>query len=324
MIEYTKQRPLRLFEICAGYGSQALALKRLHNAYPQFEFELTGWCEWDPERANVPIEKQAAVIAHNALHPEGVGKNWGDLTKIDWEQVPDFDMLTASTPCQSISAAGLQHGFVKGSGTRSSIIWNVHDAVRIKRPRFIIMENVSAILSEKFFPLLRLFLNELEKFGYENFMPPSFNVRGVGKTKECCLNSKNYGVPQNRERWFSVSILRTSENEEPHYRFPSPFPLEKRLKDVLEEKVDEKYYLSDKMLEYFQRVSDDDSHNHKFDPTDGEECARTIKAKDVDADSNFVQMEGTLNSSQDGIVVNSGGISPCHTAGHGNMPKIIE
>ena len=255
MVEYNKQHPLRLFEICAGYGSQALALKRLHDVFPDFEFTTVGWCDYDPESPNIPIDRQPAVIAHRALHPE-CPYNWGDLTQIDWTKVPDFDLLTGSTPCQSVSAAGLQHGFEKGSGTRSSIIWNVHDAVRIKRPRFILMENVSAILTDKFLPLLQLWMREVERMGYVNFMPQEFDTPWNGShTKNGCLNSKNYGTPQNRERWFMVSILRTEDNPEPKYHFPAPFPLERCLADVLEEDVDESFFLSDEMLCRFAEKS---------------------------------------------------------------------
>lgn len=251
MIQYNKKQPLRLFEICSGYGSQALSLKRLQETYPQFAFELVGWCDYDPESPNVPIDKQPAVIAHRALHPE-CWHNYGDLTQIDWTKVPDFDLLTASTPCQSISAAGLQHGFVQGSGTRSSIIWNVHDAVRIKRPRYIVMENVSAILTDKFLPLLQLWMREVERMGYVNFMPQEFQTPWNGShTKNGCLNSKNYGVPQNRERWFMVSILRTEKESEPKYHFPAPFKLETCLADILEDEVDESFFLSDEMLSRF-------------------------------------------------------------------------
>lgn len=254
MGEYTHSRPLRLFEICAGYGSQALALERLRRDYPDFNFELVGWCECDPESTK-PIDEQPAVIAHNALHPDGIGKNWGDLTKIDWEQVPDFDLLTASTPCQSISSAGLQHGFVKNSGTRSSIIWNVHDCVRIKRPRYILMENVSAILSDKFFPLLHLWMVELERMGYTNFMPTPFTLQDGSTTRNGCLNSKHYGCPQNRERWFMVSILDCKEA----YYFPKPFSLEKRLKDILEKRVDESCYLSQERVDGLVLGSDSEN-----------------------------------------------------------------
>ena len=82
-MQYTKDNPLRLFEICAGYGSQALALRNLREIYPDFDYQLVGWAEFDPDPdANPDIDKQPAVIAHNALHPEGIGKNYGDITKI--------------------------------------------------------------------------------------------------------------------------------------------------------------------------------------------------------------------------------------------------
>ena len=113
-------------------------------------------------------------------------------------------------------------------------------------------------VSRKFLPMFNLWQIELERLGYANFAK--------------VLNAKDYGVPQNRERIFLVSI-RMDELEglegKVQYHFPKPFPLEKRLKDVLEEKVDEKYYLSDRMLEYFNRVSDDKSHGHDFKPKDG-------------------------------------------------------
>lgn len=256
-MKYTKERPLRVVTLCSGYDSQCLALNRLKEAYPDFDYELVAWAEFDPE-SKAPLERQPAVIAHNALFPQWADRNLGDMTKIDWSKVEDFDLLFYSTPCQSVSAAGLQHGFAEGSGTRSSIIWNVRDAVRVKRPKFLCLENVKAMVSKKFLPMFNLWQSELEKFGYVNFAK--------------VLNAKDYGVPQNRERIFLVSIY--AEGLEAlaggvRYNFPEPFPLEKKLKDVLEDNVDEKYYLSDKMLEYFNRVDEDKSHGHNFKPTDG-------------------------------------------------------
>lgn len=304
-MEYTKQKPLRVVTLCSGYDSQCLALNRLKDAYPDFDYELVAWAEFDPE-SKAPLEKQPAVIAHKALFPQWADRNLGDMTKIDWKKVEDFDLLFYSTPCQSISAAGLQHGFAEGSGTRSSIIWNVRDAVRVKRPKFLCLENVKAMVSKKFLPMFNLWQSELEKFGYVNFAK--------------VLNAKDYGVPQNRERIFLVSIY--AEELEAlaggaRYYFPEPFPLEKKLKDVLEDKVDEKYYLSDKMLEYFNRVDEDKSHGHNFKPTDGRGTAFAESGR-------YVCQVGRVNTSQDGVVVSRDGLSPCHTAGHGNEPKIIE
>ena len=234
---------IRVFEAFAGYGSQSLALKRLHRDYPAIDFVSVGFSEID----------KSPINAYHALH--GDVPNYGDITTIDWAAVPDFDLFTYSFPCQDISNAGLQRGFSKDSGTRSSLLWECERAIKAKRPRFLLMENVKALVQKKFMPDFREWLALLDSYGYANFWQ--------------VLNAKDYGVPQNRERVFCVSILRTDADPEPRYSFPQPFPLELRLKDVLEDKVDERYYLSDKMLEYFNRVNDDKSHGHNFNPTDG-------------------------------------------------------
>lgn len=234
-MKYNKNNPLRVCTVCSGYDSQCLALERLKRAYPEFDYTLVAWSEFDPE-SKTPLEKQPAVVAHNALFPQWAYRNLGDMTKIDWNKVEDFDLLFYSTPCQSVSQAGLQHGFTEGSGTRSSIIWNVRDAVKIKRPKFLCLENVKAMVSGKFVGMFNLWQLELERLGYQNFAQ--------------VLNAKDYGVPQNRERIFLVSIR--DDGDLPRFFFPKPFHLERRLKDVLEDNVDEKYYLSDEMLERFQ------------------------------------------------------------------------
>lgn len=159
---YNRKNPLRVVTLCSGYDSQCLALERLKSVYPDFDYELVAWSEFDPE-SKQPLEKQPAVIAHNALFPQWKDRNLGDMTKIDWKKVGDFDLLFYSTPCQSISQAGLQHGFTEGSGTRSSIIWNVRDAVKTKRPKFLVLENVKAMVSKKFVGMFNLWQLELER-----------------------------------------------------------------------------------------------------------------------------------------------------------------
>ena len=271
-MEYNKNNPLKVVTLCSGYDSQCLALERLKAVYAKFDYELVAWSEFDPE-SKTSLDKQPAVVAHNALFPQWADRNLGDMTKIDWTQVDDFDLLFYSTPCQSVSQAGLQHGFTEGSGTRSSIIWNVRDAVKIKRPKFLCLENVKAMVSGKFVGMFNLWQLELERLGYRNFAQ--------------VLNAKDYGVPQNRERIFLVSIRVDDRNNIQKYYFPKPFPLERKLKDVLEENVDERYYLSDEMLERFQQ-------------------------------------DGRVNSSQDGVVSDRDGVSQCYSAGHGNCPKVID
>ena len=231
MIEYTKENPLRCFYAFAGYNSQKMALKRLAEHFPEFHHVCVGWSEID---AN-------AIKANNAVFPEDAEKNFGDITKIDWEKVPDFDLFTYSFPCQDISASGNQRGFEEGSGTRSSLLWECKKAIEIKKPRFLMMENVKALTQKKFQPYLKKWQTWLHQQGYENFTQ--------------VLNASSYNVPQNRERVFMISILCTDSEPNPSFYFPKKMKLERRIKDILEPTVDESFYLSDKALEYFCRVN---------------------------------------------------------------------
>lgn len=220
---------IKVFTAFSGYDSQCLALDRLKRDYPDFDYELVGWSEID----------KYAIQAHDALFPQWADRNYGDISKIDWSQVPDFDLFTYSSPCQDFSNAGLQKGGEEGSGTRSSLLWECRKAIVAKRPKYLLLENVKALVSKKFLPLFNKWIKSLEDYGYYN----NWSV----------LNTKDFGVPQNRERVFLMSIRRDLLDPTPVYNFPKPFPLEIRLKDVLEEKVDEKYYLSDKIVEGFTR-----------------------------------------------------------------------
>lgn len=264
-MEYNKDNPLKVVTLCSGYDSQCLALERLKSVYPEFDYELVAWSEFDPE-SKTSLNKQPAVVAHNALFPQWADRNLGDMTKINWGgQNLKCDLLFYSTPCQSISQAGLQHGFKEGSGTRSSIIWNVRDAVIALKPKFLCLENVKAMVSGKFVGMFNLWQLELERLGYQNFAQ--------------VLNAKGYGVPQNRERVFLVSIRMDDEHNMPKYYFPKPFTLDRRLKDVLEDNVDERYYLSDKMIACFQRrteVAIEKGNGFRFSPTNGGGCGKAI------------------------------------------------
>ena len=145
-------------------------------------------------------------------------------------------------------------GGQEGSGTRSSLLWECRRAIVAKKPKYLLLENVAALVSEKFLPLFNKWQAELESYGYSNFAQ--------------VLNAKDYGVPQNRERVFLVSIL----DDDARYYFPEPFKLEKRLKDVLETNVDEKYYLSDKMISCFENrtaIAKEKGNGFRFNPTDG-------------------------------------------------------
>ncbi len=236
--EFTKEHPLRVATLCSGYDSQFMALEQLHKNYPDFHYERVWYAEHDPE-SNKPDAEQPAVIAHEALW-SGC-PNLGDMTKIDWqaakEKYGEIDLLFYSTPCQSISQAGLQHGFTEGSGTRSSIIWNVRDALRTLQPRFACLENVAAMVSQKFKPMFNLWRSETDALGYASFAK--------------LLNAKNFGVPQNRERIFLFSMHKAKNGGEVNYNFPKPFPLVRKLRDLLEDETDPKYYLNPVKVQEF-------------------------------------------------------------------------
>lgn len=243
--------PLRVFTAFSGYDSQCLALDRLKANFPNFDYELVGWSEID----------KYAIQAHNALFPQWADRNFGDISKIDWSQVPDFDLFTYSSPCQDFSNAGMQKGGEEGSGTRSSLLRECRRAIVVKRPKYLLLENVAALVQKKFLPLFNKWIRSLEDYGYYN----NWQV----------LNAKDYGVPQNRARVFLVSIRRDLLAPNPIYNFPKPFKLEKRLKDVLEDNVDEKYYLSDKMLQGFAEHNarhEEKGTGFKFAPKDGGVC----------------------------------------------------
>lgn len=219
---------IKIITLCSGYDSQCLALERLKSDIPFFDYELVAWAEYDPE-SNKPLNKQPAVIAHNVLFPDSENRNLGDITKVDWFDVPDCDVLFYSTPCQSISSMGLQHGLSENSGTRSSIIWDVFYAIAVKKPKYLIMENVKAIKSEKFANDYNAWKRKLSQLGYCNF--------------DAVLNSKDFGVPQNRQRVFLVSIL----GEGVHFSFPTPERVADRLDDIIDDEVQEKFYISSKL-----------------------------------------------------------------------------
>lgn len=279
---YDHEHPLRVVTLCSGYDSQCLALERLKRDFQPFDYELVAWSEFDPV-SKTPLDKQPAVVAHNALFPQWADRNLGDMTKIDWHKVPQFDMLFYSTPCQSISQAGLQHGFVEGSGTRSSIIWNVRDAMEIARPKYACLENVAAMVSEKFLPMFNLWQETLTHLGYVQFAE--------------VLNAKRYNVPQNRERIFLMSVR---EDIGKHYYFPEPMALTRTLPQVLEEETDTRYYLNPVKVNQF--VQDNlvmigkymDESQEEIEPLPAQ--LREFLSQGADANENENQDENTDTS----------------------------
>lgn len=213
-------KPIRLIELFAGYGSQAMALKRMGAKFEHYRV--------------VEFDKYA-IASYNAVH--GTNFPTMDITKVHAVDLGIKDtiaftyLLTYSFPCTDLSVAGKQAGMSKGSGTRSGLLWEVERILTEIRddhgelPQILFMENVPQVHGKKNINDFEKWLGFLESLGYTNYWQD--------------LNAKNYGVAQNRNRCFMFSFLGNYS-----YDFPQPIPLKKKLKDYLEDNVDEKYYIN--------------------------------------------------------------------------------
>lgn len=212
---------LRLIELFAGYGSQALALK-----YENIPFQHWFVCDFD----------KYAIQAYNQLH--GTNFPTTDIRNVTAKDLNIVDtnqftyLLTYSFPCQDLSKAGKGKGMSKDDNTRSGLLWEVERLLNECKelPQYLLMENVPDVIGSKNIKDFAKWIEFLDRLGYKSYYQ--------------LLNAKDYGIPQNRNRCFMVSILDKSRI----YEFPKPIPLKLKLKDMLEDNVDEKYYLSEKAL----------------------------------------------------------------------------
>lgn len=209
---------LRVIELFAGIGSQTQALKNIG-----VDHDVVAIAEID----------KYAIKSYEAIH--GQKLNLGDVSTVDVDDIPNCDLLTYSFPCQDISVAGKQKGLDKDSNTRSSLLWECERIIKAKRPKYLLLENVKNLVGKKHKPNFDKWLETLESVGYNNYWK--------------VLNAKDYGIPQNRERVFVVSILKEFDNGK--FEFPEEQKLTLCLKDLLEDKVDEKFYLSKEMHDRF-------------------------------------------------------------------------
>ena len=221
---------LNFLSLFSGIGAFEKALDRLG-----VEYNLVNYCE---------IDKYASK-SYSAIHNVPESLNLGDITKVDTSKLPRVDMISYGFPCQDISLAGKQKGLFNedGTQTRSGLFFEALRIIEDTKPKVAIAENVKNLVSKKFNAQFQVVLESLEQAGYNNYWQ--------------VLNSKEYGIPQNRERVFIVSIRKDIDNG--GFKFPEPFELELRLKDLLESEVDEKFYLSDAMINYCIGVGQKDS-----------------------------------------------------------------
>ena len=204
---------LKVLELFSGIGAFSKALENL-----DIEHEIVDAVEID----------KYAMKSFNAIH--GTKFEPQDITK--WDKDIEVDIIMHGSPCQDFSRAGKQAGGDKGSGTRSSLMYETIRIVRKLQPKYVIWENVKNLLSDKHKHNFDAYIDTMSSLGYKSFYRT--------------INAKECGIPQSRERVITVSLRENS-------RLSSIYPLKfvenkKRLEDVLEEKVDDKYYLSDKQL----------------------------------------------------------------------------
>lgn len=318
------------------------------------QWELVNFCEFD----------KYATKSYCAIHNVDESKNLGDITKVDETELDNFNMICGGSPCQDFSVAGKQKGSVWtckdcvddngkhfeynpltvhwskrdccpncGSKniekTRSSLLVEYLRVVRSNRPNFGIYENVKNIVGKQFKDTtFKLFTDELEEYGYNVYWK--------------VLNAKNYGIPQNRERVYLLFIKKDLDNGK--FKFPEPFDNGLRLKDLLEDEVDDKFYISDEKVERFI-TNLNDKNSLLYDPCqvkregksrEYSEYAPTLTSRDykdprlvnenvVRQVGNISDCNGAWDNPQVGRVYDVSGCSPTLNtcSGGGHEPKVI-
>ncbi len=309
--DYKITKPIRLIELFAGVGTQAMALRDLGADFVHHRV-----VEMDP----------FAIKSYNAIHgtsfvPTGIAT----VSALDLK-ITDTDryeyIMTYSFPCQDLSKAGKQKGMSKGNGTRSGLLWEVERLLKELNetdslPQVLLMENVPDVIGTKNIKDFNEWYSFLESIGYQSYYK--------------LLNAKDYGVPQNRNRCFMVSAL-----GDYNYTFPKPVPLKKRLRDVLEIEVDEKYCLSDEYVErLLQRNKEqkDKGNGHIFKPKTENDMSNAITTRQRgSSDDTYVIQIGncvqskTRENPQAGRVHATKGIAPtlnCMEGGN-RQPMILQ
>ena len=209
---------MKLIELFGGIGACTKAFKNIG-----MNVDVADYVEID----------KYAVKSYNAIN----GTNFEPQDIKEWDKDINVDIIMHGSPCQDFSVAGKQAGGDLGSGTRSSLLYETIRIVGKLRPKYVIWENVKNLLSKK------------HKHNFDNYIE-TMNILGYNSYYQV-LNAKDYGIPQNRERVYTISIRKDIDNG--NFKFPEKEELKLRLKDMLEEKVDEKYYLTESMIKTYQR-----------------------------------------------------------------------
>lgn len=232
-----------------------------------------------------------AIKSYNAIY--GETRNYGDISKV--ERLDYADLWTYGFPCQDISLAGQLKGIVKGE-TRSGLLYEVQRLLAQAQsddalPKYLIMENVKNLVSKKFRPDFEGWLGWLDELGYNNYWK--------------VLNAVDYGIPQNRERVFCISIRKDIDTG---YTFPSPVESDTVLMDKLEpvEDIDEKYFLSSECVKRRftkNQINEEKGYGFKFSPVEREEAkiATTVTTVPTRDTANHITEKGVSSILEDNV-----------------------
>lgn len=216
---------IKVFEGFAGYGGATFGLRRAG-----INFEVVGYSEFD----------KFASALYDANHKDKNGqpiKNWGDITKIQPEELPDFDLFTGGFPCQPFSQVGMQQGEADRYG-RGTLLYDIIRICQVKRPKYIFLENVKGLATKRFEGTFNTLKNALKEMGY-------------GDLKYAILNTKDYGIPQNRERLWMFARLGGLPDD--FSMVPPTIQSNLRLKDFADKNPDKSLYLTQQQI---QRIKD--------------------------------------------------------------------
>lgn len=210
-----KKQKIKLLSLFSGIGSFEKALEKLN-----IDFELVNYCEID----------KFASYAYSILHNVDESLNLGDISKVNENNLNDFDILTYGFPCQDISLAGKRKGIIKGQ-TRSGLLFEAFRIIKAKKPKYAIAENVKNLTSKMFINDFNNMVEELNDMGYNSYWK--------------VINSKDYRSAQARERVFIISIRKDIDNG--MFEFPESMNIHIPLSEVTEKVIDEKYYCKENM-----------------------------------------------------------------------------
>lgn len=284
-----KEEPVKVLELFGGIGACTQAFKRVG-----IPFEVVDYVEID----------KYACKSYNAIN----GTDFKPQDICEWDKDIKVDFIMHGSPCQDFSVAGKGLGGDEGSGTRSSLMYETIRIVEKLKPKYVLWENVKNVTGKKHRHNFDKYLVSLQQLGYNNYWK--------------IMNAKDYGIPQNRERVFVLSIRRDIDNG---YEFPETFPLKLRLKDMLDDDVDEKFYLSDTQIERIKTTT----YVTGARRIQEKEWCDTLCVRDF-KDPKCVQvgqMYGTERepNPQAGRIYSTDGISPTmdSCSGGNRMPKVI-